>query len=60
MSKRLLVLVFLLGVAGALLYAIRARQSSSDVAPADGWHVHEEDDESAPQMRVREAGSATA
>ena len=58
MLKRLLVLVFLLGVAGAVIYVLRARSASE---PADdGWQVREADDESATPMRVREAGSATA
>jgi hypothetical protein len=45
--KRLLVLVVVLGVAGVMVYAVRARRSSSEP-------------ESAPAMPVREAGSATA
>ena len=58
--KRVLMLVLLLGVAGAVVYALRTRSSSSEPVPLGARHVLDEDHQSAPAMRVREAGSATA
>jgi hypothetical protein len=59
-TKRVLALVLLLGVVGALIYVLRARRSSSEPVPAAQLHVHEERDEPAGEMGVHEAGSATA
>jgi hypothetical protein len=59
MLKRLFVLLLLLGVAGAVVYAVRARRASESV-PGGGRHGYAEDGPTAPPMRVREAGSATA
>jgi len=57
--KRVFLFVVVLGVAGAVVALIRARRSQPASAPGD-WRVTNEDDESAPPMRVREAGSASA
>jgi hypothetical protein len=57
--KRIVMLVVVLGAVGAVLYVIRSRRSALPTGSRD-WHVHEESDESAQEMRVREAGSATA
>jgi len=57
--KRIVMLVVALGIAGVVLYVIRSRRSASPTAPGE-WRVHEESDDSAEEMRVREAGSRTA
>jgi hypothetical protein len=57
--KRIVMLVAVLGAVGAVVYLVRARRSRPDESAGE-WQVHEESTESAHEMRVREAGSATA
>jgi hypothetical protein len=58
-AGRVVTLVVVLGAVGAVVYFLRSRRSAVPTAPGE-WRVHEESDESAEEMRVREAGSATA
>jgi hypothetical protein len=59
MLKRLFLLVLLLGVAGAVVYIVRARRSAPEPLPARGSSVDEADAQAA-EMHVREAGTAIA
>jgi hypothetical protein len=58
--KRLLGLLILLGIAGAVVYLLRARGSEPPTALPDWRRTPEDTRASAPPMRVRDAGSATA